>query len=159
MAIPADGKRTDAASRVIKAAPRTIYQAFIDPAALMSWLPPEGMTGRIDAFDPNEGGIFRMTLTHDRSDHEAAGKASEHSDVVKGRFLTLVPNERIVQRFEFEADDPAFAGAMTMTWNFTAVPGGTEVTIVCEDVPVGIKKDDHDKGLKSSLDNLAAFTE
>jgi len=46
-----------------------------------------------------------------------------------------------------------------MTWMFEAVPEGTRVTIVCENVPEGIRKEDHDVGLRSSLENLAGFTE
>jgi hypothetical protein len=48
---------------------------------------------------------------------------------------------------------------MTMTWSLGAVPGGTEVTILCENVPEGISKQDHDAALKSTLENLAAFVE
>jgi uncharacterized protein YndB with AHSA1/START domain len=152
-------KRTDSASRVIMASPQTIYQAFVDPKALVSWLPPQGMKGQIYAFDPRAGGTYRMALTYDAPGHSAPGKTSEHADVVEGRFLELVPNERIVQLAEFESEDPAFAGAMTITWKLNAVPGGTEVTILCENVPDGIRQEDHDAGLRSTLDNLAAFTE
>lgn len=42
---------------------------------------------------------------------------------------------------------------------WTLIPEGTVVTIVCEDVPSGISKEDHDAGLKSSLKNLAHFVE
>ncbi len=152
-------KRTDSASRFIMASPRTIYQAFLYPEALVSWLPPEGMKGQIHTFDPREGGIYRMALTYGESGHSTPGKTSEHSDVVEGRFLELIPNERIVQLVEFESEDPAFAGAMTMTWTVAAVPGGAEVTLLCENVPEGIRQEDHDAGLRATLENLAAFTE
>ena len=152
-------RRTDSASRVIRASPRTIYQACLDPEALASWLPPEGMKGHIDVFDPREGGTFRMALAYEGSGHSMFGKTSEHSDVIRGQFLELVPDEQIVQQVGFEADDPAFAGAMTMTWTLAAVPGGTKVTILCENVPVGIRPEDHAAGLRSTLENLAAFTE
>jgi uncharacterized protein YndB with AHSA1/START domain len=152
-------KRTDFASRVIRASPRTIYQAFVNPQALISWLPPKGMTGEIHSFDPRAGGAYRMTLSYKGSDHATVGKTTEHSDTVEGQFVELVPDERIVQRVAFESDDPAFAGAMTMTWALKPVPGGTEVTIICENVPDGISQEDHDAGLRSTLENLAAFTE
>jgi uncharacterized protein YndB with AHSA1/START domain len=152
-------QRTDSASRVIIASPRTIYQAILDPNALVSWLPPEGMRGQIHNFEPREGGSFRITLTYVGTDHSAPGKTSEHSDVVQGRFLKLVPGERIVQIVEFESADSAFAGEMTMTWSLVAAPGGTQVTIVCENVPEGIRQEDHDAGLSSTLQNLAAFFE
>src|SRR5438094_4266 len=138
MAAPS-GQRIDSASRVIKASPRTIYQAHIDADALVSWLPPKGMRARIDAYNPREGGTYRIVLTYDQPNHSAPGKTSEHSDVVRGRFLELVPNERIVQLVEFESEDRAFAGEMKMTWTLTAVPEGTNVTIRAENVPAGIR--------------------
>jgi uncharacterized protein YndB with AHSA1/START domain len=153
------GQRIDAASRFIRASPRRIYEAYIDPDAVVTWLPPKGMTARLDAYDPREGFTYRMTLIYDEPDHSARGKTSAHSDVVSGRFLELVRNERIVQLVEFESDDPAFAGQMKMTWTLTAVPGGTNVASRCESVPAGIRHDDHEAGLTSTLENLAAFTE
>lgn len=151
--------RTDTASRIIRASPQTIYEAFVDPGALVAWLPPEGMTGRMYEFDARTGGSYRMSLTYDEPNEATRGKTSEHEDVVKGKFVAVVPGERIVQSVEFESEDPAFAGDMIMTWALTAVPEGTRVTIVCENVPAGIRKEDHDVGLKSSLDNLAAYVE
>ena len=62
-----------------------------------------------------------------------------------------------MQLVEFDSNDPAYAGAMKMTWTLTAVPDGTEVAILCEDVPEGIRQEDHAAGLKSTLENLAAF--
>ncbi|WP_260842634.1 SRPBCC family protein [Siminovitchia fortis] len=150
--------RIDSASRIIKTVPQTAYQAFMDPKALVTWLPPKGMEGRIDAFDAREGGFYRMTLTYIGS-HHSAGKSSDNSDVVQGEFLELIPGKRIVQRIVFESEDPAFAGSMIMTWNFDEVPEGTEVTIVCENVPEGIRQDDHEAGMGSTLANLAAFLE
>jgi uncharacterized protein YndB with AHSA1/START domain len=152
-------KRTDRASRVIQASPQTIYRAFIDPMALVSWLPPKGMKARLDVFEPRVGGKYRMSLTYDESEHTTRGKTAEHEDVVEGQFVELVPDERVIQRVEFVSDDPEFAGTMTMTWSLAPVREGTVVTIVCEDVPAGIRKEDHDAGLQSTLGNLAAFTE
>ncbi|PTM59396.1 SRPBCC family protein [Desmospora activa] len=150
-------KRTDSASKVIAASPHTIYQAFLDPEALVSWLPPKGMKGHLYSFDAQEGGTYRMSLTYVEPDPSIAGKTSEHSDVVQGRFLELVPNERIVQLVEFDSEDPAFAGRMTMTWTLTAVQESTEVTIVCENVPKGIQQEDHEAGMRSTLENLATY--
>ena len=148
--------RKDIASKIIQAPPHAVYWAFMDPEALVAWLPPKGMEGRVDAFDAREGGTYRMTLTYTDSDHPT-GKTSDNSDVVQGEFLELVPDKRIVQRIVFESDDPAFAGAMTMTWNLDEVPEGTKVTIICENVPEGIGQDDHETGMNSTLANLAAF--
>jgi uncharacterized protein YndB with AHSA1/START domain len=115
----------------------------VDPEAMVSWLSPKGMKGHIDEFDAREGELFRMTLTYVGTDHSTIGKTSEHTDVVQGRFLELVPDERMTQLVEFESEDPAFAGEMIMTWALAVVPEGTKVAIVCENVPEGIRQEDH----------------
>ncbi len=43
-------------SRFIKASREAIYRAFIDPVALVVWLPPEEMTGKVHNFDARVGG-------------------------------------------------------------------------------------------------------
>jgi hypothetical protein len=54
------------------------------------------------------------------------GKTSAHADVFHGRFVELVPHERVVELVEFESDDPAFAGAVTIATTLAAGGGGTE---------------------------------
>jgi uncharacterized protein YndB with AHSA1/START domain len=146
-------------SRIIKAPRRKLYQAFLDSEALVAWLPPKGMKGHVFMFDAREGGAYRMSLTYADPNHSTRGKTSEHADFVQGRFVALRPDERIVQRVEFESEDPAFAGAMTITWTFADAPGGTEVTVLCENAPEAIRPSDHEAGLSSTLENLAAFIE
>lgn len=148
--------RTDAASRIVAAAPDRIYEALVDPVALAVWLPPEGMTGRFESFDARPGGTYRLVLTY--VDGSASrGKSSADSDVVDVRFVDLVPGVRVVQAVDFESDDPANAGTMTMTWELTTVDGGTRVEIRAEDVPAGISAADHAVGLGSSLAHLDAY--
>ena len=150
--------RIDTASRLILAPPGSIYRAFIDPEALVRWLPPEGMTARIEAFDPWPGGRFDLILAYDRADQDR-GKSSQSEDIVRGRFVELVEDRRIVQLVMFDSPDPAFAGEMRMTWQFDPEPGGTRVTILAENVPSGIRPEDHRTGMDSTLANLAAFVE
>lgn len=157
MAHPASN-RIDSASRVIMASPKAIYQAFMDPDILISWLPPKGMSAHIDVFEPREGGAYKLTLTYE-TDHSNPGKTSDHTDVSQGRFLELVPDTKIVLAGQFDSEDPAFAGEMIQTWYLEAVLEGTKVMIVCEHVPEGIRKEDHDEGLSSTLENLAQFIE
>jgi uncharacterized protein YndB with AHSA1/START domain len=152
-------KRVDRASRLIRAAVADVYRAFTEPQAFIAWLPPEGMTGTLLAFDPVPGGVYRIALRYDEPDADTVGKTSEDEDVAEGRFVELIPNRRIVQTGSFESDDPAFAGTMTIAWGFEAVEGGTRVSVAASDVPQGIGQRDHEDGLKSSLANLAAFVE
>jgi uncharacterized protein YndB with AHSA1/START domain len=150
--------RTDTASRVIAAPPDRVYAAFVDPEALISWLPPQGMTARFERFDPRPGGSYRLVLTYADASG-AQGKATADSDVVEARFLDVVPEVRVVQEVDFVSDDPTFAGTMTMTWQVTPVDGGTRVDIIADDVPAGISAEDHSVGLASSLANLADLLE
>ena len=150
--------RTDTASRLVKASPGAVYNAFADPAVLARWLPPKGMRARIERFEPHPGGSYRMVLTYD-DPATAPGKATADSDIIEGRVVALDPGERIVWEVGFVSDDPAFVGTMTVTWRFKEVRDGTEVTVLCQNVPAGIGKEDHDAGLRSSLENLARFIE
>jgi uncharacterized protein YndB with AHSA1/START domain len=150
--------RTDTASRVIAAPPDRVYAALVDPEALVTWLPPDGMTGRFERFDARPGGSYRLVLTY--ADASAArGKARADSDIVDARFVHLVPGVRVVQAVDFVSDDPANAGTMTMTWELAALDAGTRVDIRADDVPVGISAEDHAAGLASSLANLATYLE
>ena len=146
--------RTDQASRVIAATPERVYRAFVDPDALVRWLPPVGMTGRFDRFDARPGGSYRMVLSYQDASG-APGKATDDSDIVEARFVDLVPNVRVVQAVDFVSDDPSYAGTMTMTWELEPLPEGTRVTFRADDVPAGISAEDHAAGLTSSLVNLA----
>lgn len=149
--------RTDTASLVIAAQPDAIYCAFADPDALMAWLPPTNMAGRVLEYDFREGGRYRIELTYDEAARPGAGKTTQRTDISSGHFLSLEPGTRIVQSVEFESADVSFAGQMVMTWTFESLAGGTRVTITAENVPSGVSKADHDAGLRSSLENLARY--
>ncbi|KUI14142.1 ATPase [Mycobacterium sp. GA-1285] len=148
--------RTDTASLVVKAPLTRVFEALVDPDALVEWLPPTGMTGRFEHFDARPGGSYRMVLTY--TDPPArGGKRNLDSDVVEGRFVAIETDDRIVQAVEFASEEPSFSGTMTMTWTVTRVDGGTRVELHADDVPVGISAADHADGMASSLNNLAAY--
>jgi uncharacterized protein YndB with AHSA1/START domain len=150
--------RTDAASRVIVAPAARVFAALVDREELEVWLPPDGMTARFERFDPRPGGSYRLVLTYNDATR-APGKATAASDIVEARFFEIVPDVRVVQAIDFVSEDPAFAGTMRMTWEVTAVDGGTRVDITADDVPDGISAEDHATGLASSLANLAHHLE
>ena len=150
--------RTDRASRLIMAPPDLVYRALVDPAMVVEWLPPKGARGSMDEFDPRPGGAFCMTLTFDDASLPK-GKSTSNTDVVKGQFVELETNRKVTQRFEFDSADPAFAGTMTMTWALEPQAEGTVLSVTAEGVPVGIRAEDHEEGMASSLSNLAALIE
>lgn len=149
--------RVDTASAVVPAAPARVYAAFSDAAALMTWLPPGGMTGRALEYNFRAGGAYTIELTYDEATPGEPGKTSSRRDVSRGHFLELEPGVRLVQSVVFESKDPAFAGEMTMTWTFEPVAAGTRVTVAATNVPAGITAEDHAEGLASSLENLRRY--
>jgi uncharacterized protein YndB with AHSA1/START domain len=146
-------------SRILKANRKAVYDAFLDANSVTSWLAPNNMKGQVHAFDAREGGKFRMSLTYLDPKHSLSGKTSEDTDTFRGRFVELVPYEKIVEAVEFESQDPAFAGEMRMTVSLADTAEGTEVTILCEDIPKGIRPEDNELGCKESLQKLAALIE
>ena len=151
-----DVTRRDCASRVISAELGRVFDALVDRIALETWLPPAGMTGRFERFDPAPGGSYRLILTYD-DPPGAAAKSSADSDIVEARFVDIVPNDRVIQAVDFVSNDPSYAGTMTMTWAVYATDDGTLVEFTADDVPDGISAEDHSAGMTSSLDNLSSF--
>jgi uncharacterized protein YndB with AHSA1/START domain len=148
--------RTDRASRVVEADPVSVYAALVDPDALSRWLPPAGMRAEFERYDARPGGGYRLVLTYLDSDG-SPGKSTADSDVVEARYVELEPGVRVVQEVQFESEDPAYAGTMTMTWALERVKNGTRVEFRAEDAPSGISAEDHAAGLESSLRNLADY--
>lgn len=152
------GRRTEV-SQFVNAPRRTVFRAFMEPEWLVVWLAPDTMRGQVHTFEPRQGGRFRMSLTYQQAEDAGLGKSSDNTDTFEGLFAEIIPNETIVWRIVFESDQPEFAGEMRMTWTLADVPGGTEVTCLCEDIPAGIRLEDNEVGTRQSLRKLAALVE
>ena len=142
-------------SRVIRARPEELYAAFVNPTALIDWLPAAEMTGKIHEFDARIGGGYRMSLLYPPNERIFRGKTSAREDMVKVRFVELAPSRRIVEAVSFVTTDPAFFREMTLIATFEGVSGGTEVTLVCKNLPPGLQAEDNEAGSRLSLEQLA----
>lgn len=71
------------------------------------------------------------------------------------RFVELAPPHRMVEAVNFETTDPAYLGEMTIVVTFEEVSDGTEVTIVCTNLPAGLRAEDNEAGSRLSLEQLA----
>ena len=149
--------RSTRVSRHVKASRASVYAALVDAKAVASWKVPDGMTCHVHEFDAREGGTLRISLTYDTSTQ--AGKTTARTDTYRGRFVELVPNERVVEVDEFETADPALQGEMKVTISLVDVDGGTEVLGVHEGLPPGVSIADNRAGWESSLARLAALVE
>jgi len=134
--------------RVIRAAPDKVYKAFLDPEAMVKWLPPNGFTGKVDHVDARVGGTYKMSFTN-------FGTGLAHS--FGGEYLDLIPGELIRHTDRF--DDPNMPGEMTVTITFKKVMVGTEVNIVQEGVPAAIPPEACYLGWQESLSLLALLVE
>lgn len=144
-------------SRRVRATPAAVYRALLDPRAVAQWRVPDGMSGHVHAFEAREGGRFRVSLTYDGQRGE--GKSGAHTDTYHGHFARLVPDELVVEAIEFETEDAALHGTMTMTTSLTAVDGGTDVVVVHEGIPDVISREDNETGTRMALDHLARLVE
>ncbi len=139
-------------------APRAaVYRALTDPLAIARWKVPDGMTCRVHAFDAREGGSFRISLTYDVP--TGAGKTTAHTDTYHGRFVELVPDEKVVEVDEFETEDPALRGEMTITITLADGDGGTDLLAVHDGLPRGVSPTDNETGWRMALAKLAALVE
>ena len=134
--------------RVFRCPPDRLYRAFIDPDAMVKWLPPNGFTGRMHHMEPKVGGTFRMSFTN-------FSNGQSHS--FGGTFLEMKPSELL--RYTDKFDDPNLPGEMTVTVNIKAVSCGTEVNIEQADVPGIIPAEGCYLGWNESLILLAKLIE
>lgn len=139
-------------------APRAdVYRALLDAGAVQTWMVPDGMTSEVHTFDAREGGTFRISLTYDAPTE--SGKTTAHTDTFHGRFLRLVRDKQVIELTEFETDDPAMRGEMTITMTLRDVGDATELDYVHEGVPPGVSLADNETGTRMALDKLAALVE
>ena len=130
------------------APPERVYKAFLDPTAMVKWLPPNGFTGQVHHLDAKVGGTYKMSFTN-------FSTGNSHS--FGGEYLELVPNERIVNTDKF--DDPNLPGEMRNTITLKKVSVGTELNIVQEGVPDVIPAEACYLGWQESLKLLAQLVE
>jgi uncharacterized protein YndB with AHSA1/START domain len=149
--------RSTRITRHINALRASVYRALLNADAVARWMVPTGMSSHVHAFDPREGGTFRISLTYDAPTR--TGKTTAQTDTYHGRFVTLVPNEQVVEVVEFETENPALQGEMTITMTLTDVDGGTEIAAVHDRLPPGLSSADNEVGWQSSLAKLAALVE
>lgn len=134
--------------RVLRAPPERVYKAFLDPDAMVKWLPPHGFTAKVHHMDARVGGGHRLSFTN-------FSTGSSHS--FGGTYTELTPSQRICYADKF--DDPNLPGEMHVTVTFTGVACGTELSIVQAGIPVAIPVEFCYLGWQESLSLLAHLVE
>lgn len=139
----------------MSAPPPAVYQALVDADAISKWRVPDGMSSQVHEFDAREGGRFRVSLGYDAPGE--AGKSAPRTDTYHGHFVKLVPDEQVIEELEFETEDAALRGTMTMTTTLTEAGDGTDVVIVHDGIPDSVPPADSEAGTRMALANLAAL--
>lgn len=134
--------------RVLRATPERVYRAFLDADAMCKWLPPHGFTGKVHHIEAKVGGTYKMSFTN---------FSTGHSHAFGGKYLELVPNERIRHTDQF--DDPNLPGEMQTTISIKQVSCGIELSIVQEGIPAVIPAEACYLGWQESLVLLAQLVE
>lgn len=134
--------------RVLTAPPERVYRAFLDADAMAKWLPPHGFTGKVHHLEAKVGGTYKMSFTN---------FSTGHSHSFGGKYLELIPNERIRHTDIF--DDPNLPGEMQTTIIFKQVFCGTELSIVQEWIPEMIPAEACYLGWQESLTLLAQLVQ
>jgi len=134
--------------RVLRAPPERVYRAFLDPKALVKWLPPHGFTAEVQQLDARVGGTYTMSFTN-------FSNGQSHS--FGGEYLELVPPTRLRHTDRF--DDPNLPGQMQTTIELKAVFCGTELSVVQEGIPEMIPPAACYLGWQESLTLLAQLVE
>jgi len=134
--------------RVIRAPAARVYRAFLDPDALAKWMPPNGFTGKVHHIDAKVGGTYKMSFTN---------FSTGQTHAFGGKYLELVPNERIRNTDMFE--DPNLPGEMLTTVSMRDVSCGTELEIAQEGIPEVIPLEGCYLGWQESLTLLAQLVE
>ena len=134
--------------RVLRATPERVYRAFLDPDAMVKWLPPNGFTAKVHHMDARVGGTYKMSFTN---------FSTRKSHSFGGTYRELVPDERI--RYTDKFDDPHLPGQMMTTVTLKKVSCGTELTVVQEGLPAVIPAEACCLGWQESLTLLAKLVE
>ena len=134
--------------RVLRATPEKVYRAFLEPDAVAKWLPPNGFTCKVHHLEAKVGGTYRMSFSN-------FGNGQSHA--FGGKYVELVPNERILYTDMFE--DPGLPGEMRTTVTLKKVSCGTELNIVQENLPDAIPAEACYLGWQESLVLLGKLVE
>lgn len=134
--------------RVLAAKPEKVYRAFLEPDAMAKWISPDGFTCTVHHMEAKAGGTYRMSFRN---------FTTGQSHAFGGKYLELVPNERL--RYSDKFEDPNMPGEITVTITLKAVSVGTEIHITQEGLPEIIPLEGCYIGWQQSLQNLARLVE
>ncbi len=134
--------------RMFRTTPERLYRAFIDPDAMVKWLPPHGFVGKIHHMDARVGHGYQMSFTNFNT-----GRGHSFS----GQYVELSPHRQI--KYVNKFDDPHLRGEMLVTATIKQVICGCELNITQEGIPSVIPTELCYLGWQESLTLLSCLIE
>jgi uncharacterized protein YndB with AHSA1/START domain len=134
--------------RVFTAPPERVFKAFVDPEAMVKWLPPYGFTGKVHSIDARKGGSYKMSFTN---------FSTGNGHAFGGAYIEFEPGVKL--RYQDKFDDPNLPGSMDVTITFKKVSVGTDVNIEQSGIPDAIPVEACYLGWQESLAQLEHVVE
>lgn len=134
--------------RIIRASQEKVYRAFLEPEAMVKWLPPNGFVAKVHHIEAKVGGTYKMSFVN-------FGSGKSHT--FGGTFEELKPFEKI--RYTDRFDNPNLTGEIRTTITLREVFCGTNLEIVQEGLPAAIPPEACMMGWQESLSLLTLLVE
>lgn len=129
--------------KVIAARPEIVFDAFVEPEGLKTWIGPDAGPVLVAEADGRVGGRFRLRFRMiDGSEHEATGE-----------YLEFDPPRRLAMTWQWLTHDDRTVSRIDVSLRVLA--GGTELTFTHSRLPNDVERDRHHKGWIGALDKLA----
>jgi uncharacterized protein YndB with AHSA1/START domain len=131
--------------RVFNAPRERVFKAWTDANDMLQWMGPRDFPAVHVELDVRPGGAWRACLR----------PTGGGPDLWQGgRYLEVVPPERLVYTFTWDEEHPAHGVEMLMTIVFHDRGGKTEMVLRQTKLPSVAERDGHIGGWTSALDRL-----
>ena len=123
----------------IDAPPQVVYEFLTDPVKVLRWM------GVAAELDPRPGGLYRL---------DPNGR-----DVIRGKYLEVVPNSRVVFSWGYEAVGHSVPpGSTLVEISLEACARGTQLRLIHRNLPLEAR-DKHEFGWGHYLTRLRTVAE
>jgi uncharacterized protein YndB with AHSA1/START domain len=130
-------------TRVVRAAPSTVFGAFVNPTELAKWFGPKGYRARSVEFDARVGRGFRIEIQPPEGDPFYLG----------GEFREINPPVRLAYTFIYEDPDPDDVETL-VGLSLRDLGESTEVALTQGPFKTEARRALHEQGWTDSFDKL-----
>lgn len=118
-----------------------VFEALVNPEALVRWFAPNDEMTIDGKFDPTPGGRYRVAMKHMLGNTYTVG----------GVYETIDPPNKIVFTWQWENEPMSQLGESRVTIELKQIDGGTELTLTHDGFPAQDAADNHAEGWDGCL--------